>query len=682
MPQFVNSLRGMWDPMRTTRPLALFLLLLSLSLTGFAQGGSPSAPLNPGPTAPIPSDPHEIATGETQVALAPSERSSVLALIERAREKSDLTFAGSAAFALDVSFDASSQTQSSAPSSGKIQETWLDPQHWQWTAQLGGYSQTRLFLDGKAYDENVTSPLPLRLQMARDAIFWPAPAAGRLLVRTTSASWDGKNVTCVLTSGGGSTDATPGRRWVESEWCIDPQSGLLQIFSLVPGLYAVYDYDSALKFQGRVLPRQITVYENGNTVLHVRLERVRAANAKDSGPMSPTEQTKANGPKNIVEEPVRLQLFGNPPPGADNSVIQPVYVHALLGPNEQVLEAETLQNPSPTLVQAAIERAKILVPNSLPPNAPNYQREVFLNLEFNPASAQTVATAGPAPLVPGRTTQPVAPAPAASPVNPARGPAIESRALTLIRPGDPDFDSMLDTNFPGLRQQNEYSAIRPLLILLRNDTSHAAVAYTIRWDVQMPDGKSRQIAQSQFIQRRYWTPQEARALEPGTVHLIFPLMGPELKPGDNYLSLPKVWSRLATGPMFSSAQGNPVTATEDAMIYDDGSYVGADASSTSLRYRASGDAAHDEAAALLQFLATNAPVGDVLVFLENEQRTYTVNTTGPPRREVLYPYYRREVAQTLENTYQQSGLQGMRNRAASLANDPRPEITRVGGSAP
>ena len=183
MPQFVNSLRGMWDPMRTTRPLALFLLLLSLSLTGFAQGGSPSAPLNPGPTAPIPSDPHEIATGETQVALAPSERSSVLALIERAREKSDLTFAGSAAFALDVSFDASSQTQSSAPSSGKTQETSLDPQHWQWTAQLGGYSQTRLFLDGKAYDKNVTSPLPLRLQMARDAIFWPAPRGWRLLVQ-------------------------------------------------------------------------------------------------------------------------------------------------------------------------------------------------------------------------------------------------------------------------------------------------------------------------------------------------------------------------------------------------------------------------------------------------------------------------------------------------------------------
>lgn len=657
--------------MRSARPLVFLPLLLFASLSSLGQGGSPSAPLNPGPTAPIPSDPHELATGPTQVATAPSEASSILALIERAREKSDLTYAGSAPFILDVTFDVSTPTSAAVP--GKMQETWLDPQRWQWTAQLASYSQTRLFLDGKAYDENAATPLPLRLQMVRDAIFWPPPATARPLVRTASATWNGKTITCVLTSNSGSREPTPGRRWVEAEWCIDAQSGLLQIFSLVPGLYAVYDYDGAVKFRERVLPRQIVVYENGRDVLDVRLDRVRAADLRDANLLSPSEEMKANGPKDILEEPVRLQLFGNPPPGADNSVIEPVFVHAILGANQQVLEEETLQSPSPTLVQAALDRAKLVVPNSLPPNAPSYQREVFLNLEFNPASTRAAANA---PLPSAAPPPSLPPQPAVRAASSASTPASETRPLTLIRPGDPDFDSALDANFPGFRQLDDYPTVRPLLALVRNDASHAAVAYTIRWNVQMPDGTSRQVGQNQFVQKHYTTAQDAIALAPGGMRLMSPLLVFDLKPGDPF-GPHNFWSQLLSTPMFAQAKGNPVTCTEDVVIYDDGSYVGVDASLTSLRYQASRDAAHDEAVALLQFLATNASVGDILVFLENEQRANTVNTSGPPRREILYPYYRREVAQTLENTYQQSGLQGVRNRAQSLANDPRPEIVRV-----
>jgi hypothetical protein len=660
--------------MRSAKPLIFLPLFLFASLSSLGQGGSPSAPLNPGPTAPIPSDAHELATGPTQVATAPSEASSILALIERAREKSDLTYEGSAPFILDVTFDVSSPT--AATVSGKIQETWFDPKRWQWTAQLGSYSQTRLFLDGKAYDENAAAPLPLRLQMVRDAIFWRPPAAARPLLRTTSATWNGRSTTCVLTSNNGSREPTPGRRWVEAEWCIDTQSGLLQIFSPVPGLYAVYEYDGAVKFRERVLPRQIVVYENGREVLHVRVDRIRAADLKEASLLSPSEQMKANGPKDILEEPVRLQLFGNPPQGADNAVIEPVFVHVMLGANQQVSEEEVLQTPSPVLVQAALDRAKVVVPNSLPPNSPSYQREVFLNLQFNPASRG--ASAGNFPPAAGASAlappQPVARASSGS------TRAAETRLLTLICPGDPDFDSALDANFPGFRQLNDYPTMRPLLALVRNDGSHAAVAYTIRWTVQMPDGTTRQVGQNQFIQKYYWTPQDAIALAPGGMRLTSPFFVLGLKPGDPF-GPQDFWSRLLSTPIFAQAKGNPVICTEDVVIYDDGSYVGIDVSLTSLRYQASRDAAHDEAAALLQVLENNSAVGDVLLFLENEQRSNIVNTSAGVRREVLYPYYRNEVAQRLETTYRQSGLQGLRNRAQFLANDPRPEIVRVGDAS-
>jgi len=46
--------------------------------------------------------------------------------------------------------------------------------------------------------------------------------------------------------------ASPGRRWDEIEECIDPQSGLLQVHSQVPGRYYDYDYTDAPKLGDRV----------------------------------------------------------------------------------------------------------------------------------------------------------------------------------------------------------------------------------------------------------------------------------------------------------------------------------------------------------------------------------------------------------------------------------------------
>ena len=54
-----------------------------------------------------------------------------------------------------------------------------------------------------------------------------------------------------------------GRGWEETEECIDPQSGLLQVHSEAPGRYAVYDYSNAPQLGGHRLPRSVTVTEAG-----------------------------------------------------------------------------------------------------------------------------------------------------------------------------------------------------------------------------------------------------------------------------------------------------------------------------------------------------------------------------------------------------------------------------------
>jgi hypothetical protein len=366
--------------MRAMRYLR-FLVLLLLCAPCFCQ--SPSAPANPGPTAPIPSDPHELATGPTRVALAISERTSVLGLVERAHQASDLTAAGGRPFRLEVSFEPSSGTLRNA-GLGKMEETWLDPWRWGWSASLGKYTQMRIFLGGSVYDENSADAMPISLQMVRDAIFWSSPAALGL-VRTTPATWNAKEVTCVLISGSGSREPTPGRRWVETEKCIDPKSGLLQISSVQPGIYAAYDYGDALKFQQHVLPRKIVIYENDSPVLRIRLDDIHRATRKDEGRLNLTAQMRANGAKAIAEEPVLMMTRVPAPDGESYGVIQPVIVHAMLGADGKISEIETLQHPSDRFVADAIEWARNLLPRTMPASQLQYQREVFLDVQFNQA---------------------------------------------------------------------------------------------------------------------------------------------------------------------------------------------------------------------------------------------------------------------------------------------------------
>ena len=82
------------------------------------------------------------------------------------------------------------------------------------SARLGDYSQLRIFYNGAAYDDKPRGSMPLRLQMVRNAVFWPVVGDfAASLIRMATAKWEGIDVTCILTSGrtNDATD-TPGRR--------------------------------------------------------------------------------------------------------------------------------------------------------------------------------------------------------------------------------------------------------------------------------------------------------------------------------------------------------------------------------------------------------------------------------------------------------------------------------------
>jgi hypothetical protein len=361
----------------SNRAPRISLFLLILSSFSFSQTTLE--------TAPLPYDPWELATGPNVVQDTPEKRALVLNLLERARQNSAMHTPGTAPFTIKISFN-STGGDSHSQGHGELEETWLDGQTWRWSARLGEYSQLRIFYEGAAYDDKPRGHMPLRLQMVRNSVFWPIVGNfSASLIRMATAKWEGTAVVCILISGSGNdATATPGRRWEESEYCIDPKTGLLRIHSEAPGIYSVYDYNGGIQFHGRVLPRQTTIVEGGSSVLQIHLDTLEDAN-NDSNQFVPTKKMLSHGPGAIMVGPFRFPEFVRTPPGYSGA-IQPVIVHAILDQKGKVLDAEVVQTSDPALAAAAL--GVVWRSSYLPAQRQErrLQREAFINVKFTPAS--------------------------------------------------------------------------------------------------------------------------------------------------------------------------------------------------------------------------------------------------------------------------------------------------------
>src|SRR5690349_15439601 len=330
--------------------------------------------------APVPGDPLELATGPATVADTPEKRSAILNLLERARQNNNLHVAGMNPFTLKASFNSSGSAGNSG--SGDLEENWLSGTTWKWSEHLGTYSQLRIFHNGVAYDSNPESYQPLRLQMIRQAIFWPV--AGNFannVIRVAESSWNGKPVTCALLAGPrANASQQTGRQWIEEEFCVDPASGFLQTYSIAPGIYDVYDYSNAIEFHGHTLARRITIVENSVPIATIELNEIKDLNTADPSLFVPSAEMK--GPGIMIGPPMRFpQVAKNNFAATPTRVVQPIIIHAALDVTGRVLEAEALQ----TSDSAASDAALKLVKNSNYGRARNrelVQRDVFINVQF------------------------------------------------------------------------------------------------------------------------------------------------------------------------------------------------------------------------------------------------------------------------------------------------------------
>ena len=327
---------------------------------------------------PVPYDPLELATGPVEVADSPDKRSAVLNLLERARQNNNLHIKGMAPFHLKASFNALGSNAS--PGFGELEEMWANGSAWRWNAHLGNYSQSRVFYRGVAYDASSQAYQPLRLQTVRQAIFWPV--SGNFVndvIRVANTTLNGKAVTCALISGPRAEASTvPGRQWHEEEYCIDPKSGLLQSYSVAPGIYSTYDYSNAITYHGHAIAKGITIVEAGNITAQVQIDSLQDLSASES-PFTPTPEMKSPGI--MIGEPMRFPQFAKADPSFAGTAAQPIIVHATLDTEGKVLEAEALQLQGSPLSDAALQLVKST--NYGPSRAGRrVQRDVFINVQF------------------------------------------------------------------------------------------------------------------------------------------------------------------------------------------------------------------------------------------------------------------------------------------------------------
>jgi hypothetical protein len=327
-------------------------------------------------TNPPPPDPHEMVTREPRTLTKPADRSAALDLLDRARQNYDLHDI-STPYALEASFATSGATQMEGE--WTMEEVSDGGSRWRWTAQMRDLQVIRIGVDDRVYGTNASEPVPMRVQMVRSALLRPIGRnAGASAMRAADVERGGKAMSCLLLSGSIPPNPAP-RSWYETEYCIDPATGLLQMWSEAPGIYAVYDYDGAEEFHGHTLPRQISMFEEGRLAVQVRVESLKDAPNLDPNLFEPAPEMVDAGGSFALGAPKRLPMRVDPSDAPTSTFFQPVIVHAILDAQDgSVLDAEPLQTTDRDLSRQAMELVRS---TSFEPSG--FQQEVFINVQFH-----------------------------------------------------------------------------------------------------------------------------------------------------------------------------------------------------------------------------------------------------------------------------------------------------------
>jgi hypothetical protein len=193
----------------------------------------------------------------------------------------------------------------------------------------------------------------------------------------------------------------------------------------------------------------------------------------------------------------------------------------------------------------------------------------------------------------------------------------QPRRLELLRSNQPDFEPSIDANYPGLRQLDGFEAIKPLLVMLRNNSEHGIKAFVIKWSVVEATGRRFELTRSPWAgtsasgtlagERIIWNPGEARLASPSFDWGI---------PGPGIESKAKLISAMSKGRLATDASASlNIDIWLDAVVYDDGVFGGPDKGNFYDRYECQQKGEQDEGAFALSLVELNLSDGEIVARL-------------------------------------------------------------------
>ena len=334
---------------------------------------------------PVPNDPLEVVTA-AQPIQNPEQRLAATSLLANARALSNVR-----ARAYDLKTTFTSNGSSSSDGSWSMEDISPSSGVYRWTAQGPSYSAVNLYSNGLLYSNQPSGGVPLRLAQVRTAIFFVYPATGpRASLRTAAGIVSGVEVSCVLVSHTSRKSSDAGRHWEESEYCVDPKSGLLMSYSPAPGMYVLYDYSNAIHFHNKIIPGKFTITEAGQTIIQAHTESVTDPSKVDPAIFEPSGLNQI-GVGSLMTPPWHVVSGVGSGGTNSNRSIQVVVLHGMLSPEGALSETEVVASTDAGLNQSALERAakwqEWRAGGEAEPGATPQSHEVFFTVQFSvPAS--------------------------------------------------------------------------------------------------------------------------------------------------------------------------------------------------------------------------------------------------------------------------------------------------------
>jgi hypothetical protein len=259
-----------------------------------------------------------------------------------------------------------------------------------------------------------------------------------------------------------------------------------------------------------------------------------------------------------------------------------------------------------------------------------------------------------------------------------------THVVQLVGPNDSGFETALDTDFPGLSGVNYFQAAKPLLVILHNPSPSAVRAYVVTWTVTNEAGDV-STANLPIIGEpetaNYALTGQNIVLGAGATELVSPFFHWTKRQFPGLMKINAVYILLQSAsmrPLAASVQNAAtVHVALDGDVFDDGVFIGPDASKLFERFQGEQQAEVDEGTWAVDQLSSSTTTEEIQQGL-SQQIYEGRNATGTDSAS-LYTAARGREASRLLGVLDHSGRTALQIVATRLSRAKPMTLSRQAG---